>query len=334
MGIKNLLKFLNSYPDLVLEKNIDDFKGKKIAIDISILLYQVVISVRNSGADLTNRKGEITSHILGLFNKTIKLLNQGIIPIYVFDGKPPDIKRKTLDMRKNIRKKAAEKMALAKTEKEKIKYFKRSVVINKQQLNECRHLLTLMGVAYIDAPEEADSQCAWLAKEGLVDAVLTEDMDILTFGSPYIIRNLTSYKKQPIEISLEKIKTKFGWTHENFIDFCILLGCDYCEHITDHNCFEIFDLFQKGKSIESVLKRLGRNINFIESKNYFKMPEINENIDVVELKSADFQELSNLLVNKHDLIKYKVVKKLNQLIVSHAKIKCMLKTSFKYELTI
>ena len=334
MGIKNLLKFLNSYPDLVLEKNIDDFKGKKIAIDISILLYQVVISVRNSGADLTNRKGEITSHILGLFNKTIKLLNQGIIPIYVFDGKPPDIKRKTLDMRKNIRKKAAEKMALAKTEKEKIKYFKRSVVINKQQLNECRHLLTLMGVAYVDAPEEADSQCAWLAKEGLVDAVLTEDMDILTFGSPYIIRNLTSYKKQPIEISLEKIKTKFGWTHENFIDFCILLGCDYCEHITDHNCFEIFDLFQKGKSIESVLKRLGRNINFIESKNYFKMPDINKNIDVVELKSADFQELSNLLVNKHDLIKYKVVKKLNQLIVSHAKIKCMLKTPFKYELTI
>ena len=142
------------------------------------------------------------------------------------------------------------------------------------------------------------------------------------------------YKKTTLEIKLDNILEKVDLTYDQFIEFCILLGCDYCEHITDHNCFEIFDLFQKGKSIESVLKRLGRNINFIESKNYFKMPEINKNIDVVELKSADFQELSNLLVNKHDLIKYKVVKKLNQLIVSHAKIKCTLKTPFKYELTI
>lgn len=326
MGIKNLLKFLNSYPDLVIEKDINEFKGKKIAIDISILLYQVVISVRNSGADLTNKKGEITSHILGLFNKTIKLLDKGIIPVYVFDGKPPDIKRKVLDMRKNIRKKAVEKMALAETEEDKIKYFKRSVVITKNQLDECRQMLDLMGVPYIDAPEEADSQCAWLAKEGMVDAVLTEDMDILTFGSPYIIRNLTSFKKKPLEISLEKIKEKFNWTQDNFIDFCILLGCDYCDHITDRNCFELFEIFQKHKSIEGVLNKLGKNINFKETKHYFKMPELNNEIKSIDLKSAEFQDLANLLVNKHDLIKYKVMKKLNQLIVSQARIKCMLKT--------
>ena len=195
MGIKNLLKFLNTYPDLVIEKDINEFTGKKIAIDISILLYQVVISVRNSGADLVNKKGEITSHILGLFNKTIKLLNKGIIPVYVFDGKPPELKRKVLDLRKYIRKKAEEKLALAQSEEDKIKYFKRSVIITKKHLEDCRELLDFMGVPYIDAPEEADSQCAWLAKNNLVDAVLTEDMDILTFGSPYIIRNLTSFKR-------------------------------------------------------------------------------------------------------------------------------------------
>lgn len=334
MGIKNLLKFLSSYPDLVIEKQIDEFKGKKIAIDISILLYQVVISVRNSGADLTNKKGEITSHILGLFNKTIKLLGKGIIPVYVFDGKPPDIKRKVLDMRKNIRKKAAEKMAQAETEEDKIKYFKRSVVITKHQLDECRHMLDLMGVPYIDAPEEADSQCAWLAKQGMVDAVLTEDMDILTFGSPYIIRNLTSFKKKPLEISLEQIKEKFGWTQDNFIDFCILLGCDYCDHITDHNCFEIFEIFQKHKSIEGVLNKLGKKINFTETKHYFKMPELNTDIESIEFKSAEFQDLANLLVNKHDLIKYKVMKKLNQLIVYQAKIKCMINKPLKYNVTI
>jgi flap endonuclease-1 len=73
MGIKNLLKLLKMYPGLVQEKKFTDYKGKKIAIDISILLYQSVIAIRNSGSDLVNNKGDITSHILGLFNKTINL---------------------------------------------------------------------------------------------------------------------------------------------------------------------------------------------------------------------------------------------------------------------
>lgn len=334
MGIKNLLKFLNSYPDLVTQRKVDDFEGKKIAIDISILLYQVVISVRNSGTDLTNKKGEITSHILGLFNKTIKLLDRGIIPIYVFDGKPPEIKRKVLDIRKNIRKKAEEKMTKAETEKDRIKYFKRSVIITKKQLDECRELLEHMGVPYINAPEEADSQCAWLAKNGFVDAVLTEDMDILTFGSPYIIRNLTSFKKKPIEISLEKIKEKFGWTQDNFIEFCILLGCDYCDNINEYNCFEIFKMYQKCKDINKIVNIIEKNIDHKITKHYFLHPEIDNKILKLELKSPELCKLNNLLVNKHNLIKYKVQKKLNQLIVSYAKIKCASNKNLKLKNSI
>ena len=335
MGIKNLLKFLNTYPDLVEDKNITDFSGKKIAIDISILLYQVVISVRNSGADLVNKKGEITSHVLGLFNKTVKLLNKGIIPVYVFDGKPPDIKRKVLDLRKNIRKKAEEKLALAESNEEKIKYFKRSVIITKKQLEDCRNLLDYMGVPYINAPEEADSQCAWLAKNGYVDAVLTEDMDILTFGSPYIIRNLTSFKRNPVEISLEKIKNKFSWTQKQFIEFCILLGCDYCDHITDTNCFEMFDTFQESKNIDIVLKKLGKNINYKETFKYFENPIIDEsNIDL-NIKNPDLTMLNKCLVEEHGLIKYKIQKKMNLLILAYTKLNCIPKqSSFTNELCI
>ena len=72
MGIKKMLKFLNNnYPNVIKTINDSDLSGKKIAIDISILLYQVVIAIRNSGADMFNNQGEISSHILGLFNKTI-----------------------------------------------------------------------------------------------------------------------------------------------------------------------------------------------------------------------------------------------------------------------
>ena len=113
MGIKCLLKFINETPSLIQNVDNSKYKFKRIAIDISILIYKIIISVRNSGADYTNQKGEITSHILGLFNKTIELLNYGIIPVYVFDGKPPIIKSKTIETRKQIRKKALEKLELA-----------------------------------------------------------------------------------------------------------------------------------------------------------------------------------------------------------------------------
>ncbi len=330
MGIKNLLKFLNTFPELIEEKNINEYSGKKIAIDISILLYQVVISVRNSGADLTNKQGKITSHILGLFNKTIKLLLKGIIPIYVFDGKPPEIKRKVLDMRKNVRKKAEEKMAQAESIEDKIKYFKRSVIITRDQLDECRMMLDYMGVPYVNAPQEADSQCAWLAKMGFVDAVLTEDMDILTFGSPYIIRNLTSFKKKPIEISLEKIKHKFNWDQDDFIKFCILLGCDYSEHLIDCNFMEIYNTFKVDKNIDNTLKKLHKKISYQEPFKYFKEPLIDDSVDNLDVKKPDFNKLNDLLVNKFGLIKYKIQNKINHLIIAYSKIKCIdIKNKFK-----
>lgn len=310
MGIKNLLKLINMYPDLIEEKEIEEFKNKKIAIDISILLYQVVISVRNTGSDLTNKKGELTSHILGLFNKTVRLLDNNIIPVYVFDGKPPDLKKKVLDIRRSIRKKAEEKMALAVTEEEKIKYFKRSVSISKKELDECRELLDFMGVPYVNAPEEADSQCAWLAEQNLVDAVLTEDMDILTFGSPKIIRNLTSQNKKPVVICLDKIKKKFGWSHNNFIEICVLLGCDYSDHITDISFLKLFHEYQKNKDIHKVLNKLHKKIEVKNSISYFKNPIIDKNITDLNLKEINIENLENLLVNKYGLIKYKIKKKI------------------------
>ena len=301
------------YPDLIVEKDFSEYKNKKIAIDISILLYQVVISVRNTGSDLMNSKGEITSHILGLFNKTIKLLENKIIPIYVFDGKPPDLKKKVLEMRKNIRKKAEEKMSNAETEEEKIKYFKRSVSISKKQLDECRDLLDMMGIPYVNAPQEADSQCAWLAKNGFADAVLTEDMDILTFGSPKIVKNLTSVRKNPIEIDLMGLKEKFGWTQEQFIEICVLLGCDYTDNLSDIYFLKIFHEFQKNKSIKIVLEKLKRNIEYKGAISYFKNPIVNSDIKVLNIKESNLMELEDKLVNKYGLIKYKLKKKIDVL---------------------
>jgi flap endonuclease-1 len=322
MGIKNLLKFLNQYPDIISKINLKDFYGKRIAIDISILMYQVVIAIRNSGADLTNLKGEITSHILGLFNKTINFLDKGIIPIYVFDGKPPSLKNKILQARKNVKKKALEKLQEATTEIEKIKYLKRSVTISHIQMNQCRELLLLMGIPYVDAPEEADSQLSYLCKNNMVYAVLTEDMDILTFGSPSIIRNISSNKKIPIQIQLIDILNKLNINYEEFIELCILFGCDYCPHLHDIKFSIIFDTYIKFKNIDLTLHNLklnGYNIpdsfEYKDAKKYFM--DINYTVvspNNLKLIKPDTDALLNLLVNKYGLVKFKLINKINKLV--------------------
>jgi flap endonuclease-1 len=321
MGIKNLLKFLSNYPELIKEIHPKHFYGKKIAIDISILIYQVVISIRNSGSDLTNKKGELTSHILGLFNKTLAFLEKGIIPIYVFDGKPPHLKHKLLNTRKLIRKKALEKLSNAKNNLEKIKYFKRSVLITREHMDQCRELLTLMGIPYINAPEEADSELSYLCKTNMVYAVQTEDMDILTFGSPRIIRNLSSSKKIPIEIELNNILTKLNLTYEQFIELCILFGCDYCPNLTGIKFLQIYEVYNKHKNIKDTIIELKLSgvfipddFNYITAKEYFMNP-IHDIVTYNQLQiiKPNSELIIDLLVNKYGLIKYKIIKKVIKL---------------------
>ena len=321
MGIKNLLQFLSKYPDLIKEKTTNDFYGKKIAIDISLLIYQIVIGIRSSGSDLTNKKGDITSHIFGLFNKTLAFLEIGIIPIYVFDGKPSELKNKTLISRRKKKDKALEKLAKADNNIDRIRYFKRSFRITKEHLDQCRELLNTIGIPYIDAEEEADSELSYLCKSNMVYAVHTEDMDILTFGSPRIIRNLSSNKKKPIEIELVNILDKLNFTHEQFIELCVLFGCDYCPNIIGINFSKIFEIYCKHKNIENTLieiKATGYScsniLHYINAKNYFMNP-IHKQIHQhqLKIKKPRISKIIKLLVKKYGFSYNKTINKITKL---------------------
>lgn len=315
MGIKNLLKFLNTnYPELIKKINNNNFNKKMIAIDTSILLYQVIIAIRSSGADMINSQGDITSHILGLFNKTILLLKMNIIPIYVFDGKPPEFKSKVIQNRREIKRRAYEKLAECLTEEERIKYFKRTVSISKKQIDECKELLDLMGIPYVQAPQEADSQCAQLVKSGIAIGVLTEDMDILTFGAS-IYRNLTSFKKTHEQLNLNDILTNLNLSYEQFVELCILFGCDYNDHFTDIDSTTIYNKYIKYKNISDTLVALNKTITADEIKNYYLYKDyfINppvHNITKIELKPPNIEELDKLLVGRYGLVRMKIINKL------------------------
>ena len=105
MGIKNLQKLIQDYAPNAINKTVSkNYVDKIIAIDTSILVYQYVIAIRNNGVDLKTSKDKVTSHIHGIISKALNLLELKIKPIFVFDGKPPDLKSYTLKNRKKIEK--------------------------------------------------------------------------------------------------------------------------------------------------------------------------------------------------------------------------------------
>eukprot|EP01052_Picozoa_sp_SAG31_P020993 SAG31_NODE_1601_length_7786_cov_33.553272_11_plen_138_part_00 len=103
MGIKGLSKLLaEEAPNSVKETSVQALFGRKVAIDASMVIYQFLISIRQGSEQLTNDNGEVTSHITGMFYRTIKLLEAGVKPVYVFDGKPPDFKSGELLKRREL----------------------------------------------------------------------------------------------------------------------------------------------------------------------------------------------------------------------------------------
>lgn len=174
-------------------------------------LYQFLIAVRQSdGQQMMSDSGKVTSHLLGFFYRTIRMVEYGIKPVYVFDGKPPDLKKdvlaKRFGRREEARAEEEEKKDIADSETLD-QLARRQVRPTREHNAEVQRLLTLMGIPWVVSPSEAEAQCAELARAGKVYAAGSEDMDTLTFGSPILLKNLTAseQKKLPVtEVNLHK----------------------------------------------------------------------------------------------------------------------------------
>lgn len=94
MGINGLTKLIaENAPGAIKSHEIKSYFGRKVAIDASMSIYQFMIAVRQAdGQLLQNEDGETTSHLMGMFYRTVRMVDYGIKPVYVFDGKPPLLK--------------------------------------------------------------------------------------------------------------------------------------------------------------------------------------------------------------------------------------------------
>lgn len=209
-----------------------------------------------------------------------------------------------LEKRKEKRKEAQEsldKAVEAGNEEEIAKFNKRVIRVTQKHNDDCKKLLKLMGLPVIEAPSEAEAQCAQLCKDGKVYAVATEDMDALTFAAPRLVRHLSSGSAdQTKEYNLEKIINGFELeSHDEFIDLCILMGCDYCDSIKGIGGKKGLELIRKYKSIEKIVENLPKKEEVIptewpieRARELFKNPEVikSDLITEADLRMKDIDE--------------------------------------------
>lgn len=231
--------------DLVVAREIgfEELAGKRIAIDAFNTLYQFLSIIRQpTGEPLRDSQGRVTSHLSGILYRNSNLIEFGILPVYVFDGEPPELKSRVIKERNQLRERAHEEWELALKEKRYRDAWSKAVQSAKltdAMLSDAKRLLTLLGIPHIQAPAEGEAQAAHMAKRGDVFAAGSQDYDSLLFGSPRLVRNLTISGRRklprrkayvevrPEIITLDKVLRNLEVTREQLIDIAILIGTDY-----------------------------------------------------------------------------------------------------------
>ena len=217
--------------------------GKSIAIDAYNALYQFLAIIRQpNGTPLKDRTGTVTSHLSGLFYRTVNLIEMDIKVVYVFDGVPPTLKEAEIKRRAKVKAEALVKYERALQEgkiEEARTYAQITSRLKDYMAEDSKRLLTQMGVPWVQAPSEGEAQAAHLAKKGDTNYCASQDYDSLLFGAPMLVRNVTISGRRklprksvyievvPEIIELDQLLKQLNITREQLVDVGILVGTDF-----------------------------------------------------------------------------------------------------------
>lgn len=296
--------------------HLEDLAGRKIAVDAFNTLYYFlsVIRHRTTGEPLKDREGNITSHLSGLLYRTVKFLEVGIKPVYVFNGRYPDFKTRTVKERRAKREEAKRKWkeAVGKGEPA-LKYAQEAARIDLGIVDTARELLDLMGVPWIQAPSEGEAQCSWMCQRDVVYATASQDFDSLLFGSSRVVRSLSAIARKEPEseevyaevdpelIELEEVLRKLELTREQLVLAGLLIGTDYNEGVEKVGPKTALKLAKEHKTLENILAkcRFPNRTDIRKVYEFFLNPPHTENYQLTwNPPKAD--KLLSFLVKRHD----------------------------------
>lgn len=305
----------------------EELSGKVIAIDAYNTIYQFLSAIRQrDGALLTDSSGNPISHLTGLFSRTSKLRDSNIRPVFVFDGKPPEMKRNTLEKRKESREAAVLNYETAKDEgnlEEMKKYAQATSRITSRILDESKKLLELMGIPWVQAESEAEAQAAFMVSRGDADFVGSQDYDVFLFGAEDVVRNLGSTGKRkvpgqkkyvaktPEYISLTGSLGELDVSREQLIDIAICTGTDFNEGIHRVGAKTALKLIRKHGNISSVISEENRDIRACASveeiREFFLNPPVTADYSL-RWNRPKSEKLFDFLVSERDFSEKQVLK--------------------------
>lgn len=297
---------------------LEDLYRRVIAIDAYNALYQFLAVIRGEGGDpLMDREGRITSHLGGLFYRTCNFLENGIQPLYVFDGKPPQLKREEIFRRGEVKRKAYElyQEAQVKGDTEGMrKYGSMSVRLDESMVAESKELLKLMGLPSVQAPSEGECEAAHLAATGVAWASVSQDYDSLLFGSPRLVRNLTISGRRklpgknvyidvtPEMVKLEDVFKELSVDRLQLVDLGILLGTDFnpdgFKGVGTVTALKYIHSYGSLDRVDSIKAELAQS-QYEQIRDIFLKPAVAD-MKEVTWDEIDSDGVRSLLCDKHD----------------------------------
>lgn len=303
---------------LVEAKEIEliELSGRAIAIDAFNILFQFLSIIRDrmTGEPLRDSKGRVTSHLSGLLYRNSNLLEIGIKPVFVFDGKPPELKQSTIESRQEKKKEAEKKWKEAVERGERaITYAQAAAKLTDKMVERSKMLLDYMGIPWVQAPSEGEIQCAFMCKHGNVWASGSQDFDSLLAGSPRLVRNLSITGKRKIPkkesyvqvkpelIELNSMLSALGITKEQLVIVGILIGTDYSSGVKGVGPKTALKIVKEHKTLDKVLESVAWESDVEAEKIYdfFLNPPVTDRYDI-EWKEPDADKLKEFMVEEHD----------------------------------
>jgi 5'-3' exonuclease len=309
MGIQHLNRYMkekcnadSSNTGAIRHISFNDLRGKKIAVDTSIYMYKFSAE----GALIDNMY-----QMIALFRMN------GIIPYFVFDGKPPQQKYELLKIRKEEKiiaeekfKQLNEKLADITDYDEKreingeLDSLRRKFVkLSTDDIEKVKKLMELCGVSYCVANGEADKLCARLVLTKTVYACLSEDMDLFVYGCPRVLRYISLLKSSFVMYDFKKILECLQINMENFRKICVISGTDYnytetkSKNINLYKTITYYKKFIESKDSEmDFYDWLRENTNYID--DYDGLKDIHSMFNLCETS------INEISINEMDISEF------------------------------
>ncbi len=314
----------------------DNLFKKIISIDAFNTIYQFLAIIRQrDGTPLKDYQGNVTSHLSGLFYRSINFLEYNIKPVYVFDGISSELKLDTIRARKKIKEEARKKMVEAQDAedfKEAKKYAQLTSKLNTNMVEESKKLIESMGIPLIQASSEGEAQSAYMVEVGDAWACASQDYDTLLFGGERLLRNFAINRSRKVKdttvtldieyVSLSKFLKDLEINREQLVEMGILIGNDFFPGIKGIGQKTALNLIKKFGSIENILKnkiKVGSkeillDLNLVEQvRNIFLIPDVKKDYIIPKSKKINFERIEELLIEEHNFSRQRVENALDRL---------------------